>query len=144
MPKCYLDSNFLIYLLNAGSPSNKIATEKINNAVSEYTFSVSHLTLDEFLRSFPHELKQKRTQKEIFSQLQFFFNKILLIPNLEILTAPIGVSRQIEIISIMEIYKLHPRDAYHFWIMQSNNVKTFATFDNDFTKVFSDKILTKL
>ena len=57
---------------------------------------------------------------------------------------PVGILDQLKVINYMQKYHLKPRDAYHLLTIMENNIDGFATFDNDFNKVFSAKILLEV
>ncbi|MBU2577645.1 type II toxin-antitoxin system VapC family toxin [Patescibacteria group bacterium] len=144
MNKCYLDSNFLIYFKNESSPYHQQAVKTISKLVGDYVMLfISPLVIDEFLHSFSLELKKGRI-KDIYANLKRALQDILSIPDLCLINPPLEKNSQIEVITLMRKYNLRARDAYHFLIMQANDIPFFATFDTDFEKVFATKSLSKI
>lgn len=136
MQTCYLDSNFLINFANEDSLRHDEAVLKLKKLVSDQTLLfISSLVLDEFLHITRLTLIYKKA-KNVEETLKIKLEQILKIPFLQMLNPPIELEKQSVILDIMEKYHLLPRDAYHFWIMQENNIDLFATFDNDFETVF--------
>lgn len=144
MTKCYLDSNVLIYLKDEesiGFVRSRALIEKL--ASQNISLIVSSLCLDEFLHEFGKALRKKTPEKDFFTNLEKALTSILDLPNLSIVNPPNDANRQLEIISLMKTYALRPRDAYHFLTMLTNDIDGFASFDNDFHKVFAAKLITK-
>ncbi len=138
----YLDSNFLIYLKNEGSPFHGKAKEiHLEIIKSGGRLFISALTIDEFLHSFGKELKQGK--KEVYKNLHLALEQIFVFPEISIVSPPNNFDAHLSVVNLMGKYHLHARDAYHLMIMQTNFIDGFVTFDNDFEKVFSAKILQK-
>ncbi len=69
MMKCYLDSNFLVYIKNEDSPDNKKAINILRKLISQETpLSISSLVLDEYLHTVRLKLIQGK-EKLIFKKL---------------------------------------------------------------------------
>lgn len=144
MQKCYLDSNFLVYIKNENSPYFQRASSLIFELASkEVDLYISPLALDEFLHSFLLELRQK-DYKDIFSGLQKALDDILKLPKLHLINPPVEIEAQRRIVGLMKKYQLRARDAYHLLTMIDNGIDSFATFDSDFKKVFEDKLIVKV
>ena len=142
MKKCYLDTNVLLCYKNEDSPLLLESKRLIKNLLDEsFVICVSSLILDEFLHSLQFIILRKKKVKNIYSILREILQDILKLPRLEIVTPPKTKVAQIKVVSMMENYNLHPRDAYHLLIMSENKIDTFATFDSDFKKVFKEGIL---
>lgn len=144
--KCYLDSNFLIYLKNEDSPFNSQASNLIKKILkTNLRPIISPLVLDEFIHQFRLlSINQKIKPSTIFTNTTEALKQIFNLPNLTIVNPPNSKKSQLKIVKLMEKFSLRPRDAYHLLIMQHHNIKYFTTFDNDFKKVFSSKIVTKI
>ena len=144
MVKCYLDANILINFKNIDSSFHKQTKElltKLANTSSE--LCVSSLTLDEFLYQLRWILIYQK-QKDIFRKLSLALRSILDLPKLTLVNPSIERKDHLKIIKYMEDYNLRPRDAYHLSIMKNNKITHFATFDQDFKKVFKNKTLTAM
>ncbi|OGG13585.1 hypothetical protein A2875_01125 [Candidatus Gottesmanbacteria bacterium RIFCSPHIGHO2_01_FULL_46_14] len=143
MKKCYLDSNFLLYWKNELSPQYQqtisMLETLINNGVELY---ISPLVLDEFYHSFLYRIRINRMKKP-YDLLTEATKDILTLPRLSIVNPPSVPTDHLTVIANMEMYYLHARDAYHLLIMQSNDIDGFATFDTDFARVFTAKLLIK-
>jgi predicted nucleic acid-binding protein len=139
--RCYLDTNVLVYLSNKDSEFHK----KANNLLKETRknnlyINVSSLTLDEFIYSINKD-QLIFFKKVDLEQTKKALEQTLSLPNIAIVNPPISKKDNIKIIDYMKSYNLKPRDAYHLLIAKYNNIEYFATFDNNFSKVFKDKIL---
>lgn len=144
MKKCYLDSNFLVYLKNEDSPFFPRAKEELKKLVSDKTMLfISPLVIDEFLHAFCRGLINKES-KDFYENLSKLCADILQLPLLIIINPPTDSVSQLRVVGIMKNYSLRSRDAYHLLIMQSNNIDAFATFDTDFRRVFAAKIIKKV
>lgn len=143
MKKCYLDSNFLVYFSNEGSPFFLQAREKLEKLATDgVELFISPLALDEFFHAFGFEISRKE-KSNLYEELSNACGFILQLPLLKIVNPPVDPISQLQVVSLMKNYSLHPRDAYHLLTMQSNNIDSFATFDTDFRRVFAAKILQK-
>lgn len=143
MQKCYLDSNFLVYIKNENSPYFQRASSLICELISkEVVLYISPLALDEFLHSFLMELRQKN-YIDIYSGLQKALDSILKLPKLCLINPPVEIEAQKRIVGLMKKYQLRARDAYHLLTMVYNKIDSFATFDSDFKKVFEDKLIIR-
>lgn len=143
MKRCYLDSNLLIYYKDDSSPFYKETLEKLEGLIKgEVVLYISPLTLDEFLYVLKYGFRNKN-KSEIYNALKTAVKNILEIPLLEIVNPPINPEMQIKIVEYMEKYNLNPRDAYHLLTMVYSEIDSFATFDNDFKKVFDDGVIEK-
>lgn len=143
MRDCYLDANILVYYKNEDSPFFEKATFIIQGLLkNDYRLFISPLTLDEFLYAFKMLFTQKKIpQQKVFRELKRGLREILSLPSLTLVGPPPTISAQLRIIDLMQAFSLQPRDAYHLFIMQEHHLRFFATFDNDFVKVFQEKIV---
>ncbi|MBM3284123.1 type II toxin-antitoxin system VapC family toxin [Candidatus Gottesmanbacteria bacterium] len=144
MKKCFLDSNFLVYLKDSLSLHHQAAAKKLSNLISaNASLYISPLILDEFLYIFQKAIIIEKLAAP-YRQLQRAVEEILQIPSLSIVNPPAAASKQMQVISYMEKYNLKPRDAYHLITIISNGIDSFATFDEDYKKVFAARILKKI
>lgn len=145
-PKCYLDSNVLIYFLDRKSPYHKKTIDLLAKLdPSKYTLFISPLVIDEFLYAMKRIMTLEGMQSEqIFNYLGKAYDAVIVLKNLDI--APFSIDKSInrKVIPLMEQFSLRPRDAYHLLTMQENDIDEFATFDNDFKHVFAGKLLKKV
>jgi len=144
MPKCYLDSNLLIYWDNKSSAKHHAASiliERLEKA--ETTLYISPLVLDEFLHAIILEARKVKSL-DIYTTAMEALNNLLELPLLFIVNPPPDFDSQKAVVRLMQEYSLRPRDAYHLLTMQANKIHSFATFDSDFSKVFATKILNKV
>ncbi len=138
MNKCFLDSNILIYLKDDSSANHLKTVKSVRNLIKNRTrLFISPLCLDETIHSFSIIFKKD------FEKVTKVIYELLDIPLLEIVNPPTSINENKRVLSLMKDYNLRPRDAYHLLTMQANNIDGFATFDNDFKKVFASKILQK-
>lgn len=143
MRKCYLDSNALLYLKNTASPHHKNAAEITQKLISErVSLYISSLVLDEFMHTFLYEIRRNGSNNP-YGELQRAVEGIIELPDLSIVNPPLDLERHVRVVGLMKQYVLHPRDAYHLLIMQANDIDGFATFDNDFARVFAANLLEK-
>lgn len=144
MTKCYLDSNVLIYAKDESSLKYHEAYHLITKLVVSGTeLYISPLCLDEFLHAFSNRLRMKKNQKSFFSDLEKCLSSILEFPLLSVINPPQDAKSQIEIVNLMKKYLLRPRDAYHLLTIITNRIDSFATFDNDFHKVFTSRLVNR-
>ena len=145
-PKCYIDSNVLIYFLDRRSPNHKKTTDLIGKLDPDtYTLVISPLVIDEFLYTLKRIMIIENMQTtQIFKDLGRAYDTVMALQNLEI--APVSIDKSVnrKVITLMEEFNLRPRDAYHVLTMQENGIEEFATFDNDFKLVFAGKLLKKV
>lgn len=136
--KCYLDSNFLVYLKNEDAKEHEAALAILKNLFRrDFGIYISSLCLDEFIYVVNHLLQ--KPQNERTKVIKTVLREMLSLPNLEIINGPTDKDLHLSIPELMEKYTLKPRDAYHLLIMKYNQIKHLATFDNDFKKVFKNK-----
>lgn len=134
MDKCYLDANVLIYFVQKKSPFHQKSLSVLTSIIKSKLIPViSPLCLDEFLYHIHGNISQKTID----------LKSILKIPNLAIVNPSVKPKDQMKVIRLMDKFKLRPRDAYHLLTMQSNKIKYFATFDNDFNSVFSANLVKR-
>lgn len=144
MKRCYLDSNFLVYLKDSTSLKHEEAANKISSLVAaNYDLFISPLVLDEFLYVFKYALLKSRSTK-LYQELTKAVKEILEIPQLFVVNPPSTSDSQLTIVKYMEKYKLSPRDAYHLLVMKNNMIDILATFDQDFKRVFTAGLVSLL
>jgi len=144
MKKCYLDTNILVYLKNNDSPFYSKSINLIKYLIKKnYTLIISPLIIDEFLHQFRLLLIAKN-RKYIFPNLTTALKQTLALPKLKIINPPLTNQSQLKVIALMQKFSLRPRNAYHLLTMKTHKIKYFATFDNDFKKVFKQKILSPI
>lgn len=138
MNKCFLDSNILIYLKDTSSNNHLKSVHMVRGLIkNQVKLFISPLCLDETIHSFGVIFKHD------FEKVSKIMDELLEIPLLEIINPPTDIQKNKEVLLLMKNYNLRPRDAYHLLTMQTNNIDGFATFDNDFKKVFASKLLQK-
>lgn len=142
MKRCYLDANLLFYWQDPKSPFNQTATDIVERLVQgKYFVFISSLVLDEYLyTSLRFSGKSKIEMKD---NLKLSLKKVLKIPTLQLINPSLDEKKHLKVIDLIAKYNLHPRDAYHLFIMLENKVKSLATFDNDFDKVFKKGVIKK-
>lgn len=132
---CYLDANLLVYLHDRNSPfylEAKLLIEKLFQ--QKYELIISSLVLDEYEHAILRS--STATKSEIIRRLKISTRKIFKLPTLKLVNPPLEPKRHLKVINFMAKYNLHPRDAYHLFIILENKIKYFATFDGDFDEVF--------
>lgn len=146
MSKCYLDSNVFVYLKDNNSPYQKLAIKLVQSLnPEEFELYISSLTIDEFLHSSLFILKQTIKKPETaYLLLEKALSSIIDLPHLQLINPSTDKIRNKEVLKLLREFNLHPRDAYHLLIMRENGIREFATFDNDFKKVFKKSILRLL
>ena len=143
LKRCYLDANILAGFTIETSPFHQSAVNLIISLISnESIIVVSSLGLDEFLQAMRKDFIIRKFKPDL-QIIKKAFTNILKIANLELVNPSIVKNEHRKVINFMEKYNLRPRDAYHLFIMKSNKIKYFATFDNDFQRVFEAKVLKK-
>lgn len=144
MKKCYLDANFLLYITNEKSPQYASAFKKLHHLVTNtIEIYISPLVIDEFLHSALFLLKGSKELSASFD-LRKKLQELLGLPGLSIVNPPLDKDSQFLVLDFIKKYRIGVRDAYHLLIMHSNSIDAFATFDTDFKKVFSAKLLSRL
>lgn len=142
MSNCYLDANLLIYFQNRKSQFHKQTVQIIKNLVSkEYEVVISSLVLDEYL--YKSLQLSEDSKSETLMRLRKGLKKIFKLPKVKLINPPLETAQHLKVIRLIKQHNLKPRDAYHLLTMLENKIKYFATFDNDFKKVFKKGLLTK-
>ena len=146
MKRCYLDSNVLVYFKDDNSLHHQTAVDLVDSLIPEkYEIYLSSLILDEFLHSLMFVLRQKRINiNDQYKRLNAAIRSILDLQHVHIANPSPNKDSNLNVIKIMQDFHLGPRDAYHFLIIQENNIGEFATFDNDFKRVFAKKLLKQV
>lgn len=144
MNKCYLDSNILIYIKNTDADQHNDVIAKIELLRTRgIQLFVSPLVIDEFIHSLGFLLQKRNGKRGLYAVLKKALKEILSLPSLSIVNPPADIKSQVKVVEYMEKFGLAPRDAYHLLIMVENKIDGFATYDNNFHKVFSAKIISK-
>lgn len=139
---CYLDANILVYFSNAESPQFKKATNILLELRSrKFHLYTSSLALDEFIHTISNIHYINFKSKIETDKLIEILKKITSLPTLKIINAPEDITSQLKIPTIMNKFKLSPRDAYHILTIRHHKIKYFATFDSDFNLVFKNTSL---
>lgn len=134
--KCYLDANILIYFFIGDLELRRRSKKLLENLKQKsYSFAISTLVIDEFLQAMRYYFSKKYQETLKWAKLKESLEAILQLPKLEIINPSVELQQQLEVIVLMQKYNLSPRDAYHLFIVLSNNIDAFATFDSDFGKV---------
>jgi len=136
---CYLDANLLVFLGNENSTFHQKARDIVNKLIKkEYQLVFSSLTLDEYFHTV---IRFSEGPKVVtIKNLKKAYRKILKL-NIKLINPSIDEKKHLQVINLLAKYNLHPRDAYHLFIMLENKVKNFATFDNDFEEVFKKGLI---
>lgn len=139
MKICYLDANLLVFIGNKNSPFHKEAVEIIKKLrILGYELTVSSLSLDEYFHTV---LRFSKDSKELaINNLKKEYRKLIKI-NIKLINPSLDEKKHLKVIDLIAKYNLHPRDAYHLFIMLANKVKFLATFDNDLNKVFKKGLI---
>ncbi|MBI5465633.1 type II toxin-antitoxin system VapC family toxin [Candidatus Gottesmanbacteria bacterium] len=144
MTGCYLDSNFLLYWKNEDAKQHQECVEILGKLVAKSVkLYISPLVIDEFIHSLKYLLLSRSSSTNYYEILRKTLKEVLLLPRLEIISSPIDVPSQFQVLDFMQKFSLGPRDAYHLLTITVNQIDSFATFDNDFKKVFNAKLITK-
>lgn len=143
MKRCYLDSNIILCFIDATSNFHQQSKQIITKLVAEaWEIDLSALSLDE---CFHNSLRfSKKTKQDALKQLKLSYRKLIKLPNIKLVTRLPELKKHIAVLNMMDKHNLRARDAYHLFIMKTNKIKYFATFDSDFDKVFAIGILKKL
>lgn len=139
MNGCYVDANILVNYKNEDSSLHQTATEVLTSLVVEnQPLLISPLVIDEFLNPMKYILDQR---KNVYTHLRRALREILTLPKITVVNPSSELKTQMEVIKIMEKYKLQPRDAYHLLVMRTNEIQYFATLDTDFKLAFEKKAI---
>lgn len=134
MKTCYLDSNVLAFFGNENSPSHKQATDIIHKLIKQkFQLFFSSLTLDEYFHSVIRFSNEPRALT--LKKLKAAYRKLLKL-NIKLINPTLDEKKHLKVIDLIGKYNLHPRDAYHLFIMLDNKVEVLATFDRDFDGIF--------
>lgn len=134
---CYLDANFLVYLVQEDDPKHAKTKELLISLIStKVSLYISPLCLDEYIHTLRRSY-QARNKKQIpKNYLTTLIKQVLLLPNLRIINPPVDSKSQLKIVNFLDNFKLRPRDAYHLLTIKHHKIKSIATFDKDFETVF--------
>ncbi len=140
MNNCFLDANICISFVQNPHQFHDRAVSTLEHIIKlRFTPVVSPLVLDEFI----YIIKRDYGSKSLVNTKDRL-SELLSIPNLMIVNPSPEPKQQVKILDLVAKYNLKPRDAYHLMTMQTNKIKYFATFDNDFSKVFKGRVLKPL
>lgn len=141
MKICYLDANLLTFLGNESSPFYQKALDIVDKLTREgYELVLSSLSLDEYFHSVIRFSQDSRDLT--IKNLKKAYRKLLKL-NIKLINPSLDEKKHLKVIDLIVKYNLHPRDAYHLFIMLENKVKFMATFDSDFDKVFENGRIKK-
>lgn len=136
---CFLDANICISYIQLPHQFHEKAVTLISKLIQTQIIpTVSPLVLDEFLYIIKRDYQYKNILK-----VKAHLAELLSIPNLLILNPSSEVKQQLKVVDLMNKFSLKPRDAYHLMTVQTQKIKYFATFDNDFSQVFKEKVLKR-
>lgn len=136
---CYLDANLLAFLGNENSPFYQKSLDIVDRLIKNgHQLVFSSLTLDEYFHSV---IRFSQDPKDVtINNLKKAYRKLLKL-NIKLINPSLDEKKHLKVIDLIAKYNLHPRDAYHLFIMLENKVRFIATFDNDFDKVFEKGII---
>ncbi len=121
----YLDANFFIFSnfdqTSRGENARKLQ-ETIITGAKALTCS---LTLDEVMWVMIKNKKKEALRETI--------EDIYAMPNLAI--KEVSASIPLDALSLMDLFRLKPRDAFHAAVMKSNGITEIASDDPDFDRV---------
>lgn len=128
MSKVYLDASFFIASQVIENNLHQQARQKLNSLRSK-TIYYSWLVLDEIIYVLEggYNFNKKEVVKMVLSNL-------VDIANTEFISLD---SSELEITKYLSSWQenfLKPRDTMHLFLMKEHNIKTIATFDQDFIK----------
>lgn len=142
MKNCYVDANLLVYFKDLESPAHAGARLILKKVIDQnYQIVISSLVLDEFLYATLHLTYPIGSDK--LTNLKLGLQTILKLSDIKLANPPMEPKKHLKVINLMDEFNLLPRDAYHLFIMLENKIKYFATFDNDFNKVFQKGSIKK-
>lgn len=144
----YADANLFCYARNRLSPHYKNAVTILGQLIAQQvSLFISHLVIDEVWWAFLRAWYRYRTGKALnawqcknnpsilmrFSALLYRnTEKILRLPNLEILATSNSKDIIKEARDIFSSENLMPRDCFHLGFVMANNIEGFITSDGDF------------
>jgi len=132
-----------VYLCLHDSPFQKKAIDIIEKLyLDQYVLYTSPLALDEHIHAIKRTIQKEKLQS-IYPTLHAVLESILDLTGLSLINSPTDLASQFHILTYMKDYSLKTRDAYHLLIMKYHDISHFATFDEDFEKVFADGMMEK-
>ena len=135
MRKCFLDTNFFVYLLDETALFHKQAVAMFLRLAKDKTVCcISHQTAEEFLFIFAKLLKLKE-EKNIIDQLSKAVDRIFSIPGLSIISPRHENESVYQVLAVMGKYQIKPADAYIIVTIIENKVSSLATFDEQLQRV---------
>lgn len=135
MKICYLDANLLTFLGNERSLFHQKALDIVDRLIKqEFQLVFSSLSLDEYFHTVIRFSEDPKV--ETYKNLKKAYRKLLKL-NIKLINPSLDEKKHLQVINLIAKYNLHPRDAYHLFIMLGNKVKFMATFDEDFERVFA-------
>lgn len=141
MKICYLDANLLAFLGNENSPFHQKALDIIDRLIKQdYKLVLSSLTLDEYFHTVIRFSQDPKA--ETYQNLKKAYGKLLKL-NIKLVNPSLEEKKHLKVIDLIAKYNLHPRDAYHLFIILENKVKFMATFDSDFDEIFKTEKIRK-
>lgn len=139
MKICYLDANLLAFWGNENSPFHQRSLDIVDRLIKkDYQLVFSSLTLDEYFHTV---IRFSQDPKALtINNLKKAYRKLLKL-NVKLINPSLDEKKHLKVIDLIAKYNLHPRDAYHLFMMLENKVKFLATFDEDFDHVFEKGII---
>ncbi len=128
MSKCFLDTNFLVYLTDQSSSYYLHTKQMLRNFEKKnLSLLLSHEVIEEFMYVI---MKFSRLAKEdVYKNLEKAVSKLALIPDLSIVSAPNDINFASKVFLTIKRFKLAPNDGYILSIILDNQIPYFATFD---------------
>ncbi len=148
MKKVYLDANLLIAHQTKGHTHHARAKELIEKLWRQKSLLyLSDLTIDEFLYGISFILRGKNNRRpysSFYPKLKGLINDILSWQNIKLVSFKNNPEALLAVLQAGEKYNLRPRDAFHWQIMQQQQVGKIATFDSDFQKAARQDVIEAL
>lgn len=103
-----------------------------------HTLIISPLVIDELIYIILRNLKivGKLSDSHNLPLVRQSLAHLLKLSRLTLVNPPTEISQQIKVLTLMEKFKLKPRDAYHLLTIKHHKIGYFATLDHDFDLVF--------
>ena len=128
MSKVFIDSNILIYSQDSDSQYFNRVKEILTRLAQDRRAGVITPFVVNEIHYFYSKIYDFRKAKDLTQ-------KVLSIPNIELVNNYFNHSDLRKIFSLSIRYKLRTFDAFHAYTCKKNQIKQIATFDQDFTRV---------
>lgn len=142
--KIFLDTNFLIASQIKEHAFHERTKElRVHFAELGAQQYIYPLVLDEFWYVLSGIWKQKYSKltPKHYEMLKKATNNVYNFENLSVLETMLHESEMLDTVSLMQKYKLRPRDAMIIKIMKKENIRQIASFDTDFDGVAGVKVI---